>query len=140
MDKCKKEIKPDLKEIRKDHFAACLLTEEEKKQKKREIDEKEVKKAPLRKAYKENCLEVSNIKKYFPIYKGIMRKKVGEVKAIEDITFFLKKGETLGIVGESGCGKTTLARCLMRVYEPESGTILFKGREITHLKDRELKK
>lgn len=138
MDKCKKE-RPELKEIRQDHFAACLLKEEEKKLKEKEIAEKEVRKAPQRTAYEENCLEVSNVKKYFPVYKGIMRKKVGEVKAIEDITFFLKKGETLGIVGESGCGKTTLARCIMRVYEPESGTILFKGREITHLKDRELK-
>ena len=79
-----------------------------------------------------------NVRKYFPIYKGIMRKKVGEVKAIEEISFHIRKGETLGIVGESGCGKTTLARCIMRVYKPEEGEILFDGTDIAGLNDRQL--
>lgn len=69
----------------------------------------------------------------------MMRKKVGEVKAIEEITFHARKGETLGIVGESGCGKTTLARCIMRVYKPEKGEIFFGGTDIAKLSDKELR-
>ena len=87
---------------------------------------------------KDLCLEVRNVKKYFPIYSGMMRKKAGEVKAIEDITFRVHKGETLGIVGESGCGKTTLARCIMRVYEPEEGEIIFGGTDIAKFNDRQM--
>ncbi|MBT9778452.1 dipeptide ABC transporter ATP-binding protein [Clostridium sp. MCC353] len=136
--RCRCEPKPELAEIREGHFAACLLTEEEKREKAETIASKEIKKAPQSRCKDENCLEVSDVKKYFPVYKGLMRKKVGEVKAIEDITFSVKKGETLGIVGESGCGKTTLARCLMRVYEPEGGKILFNGTDVTKLKDKEL--
>lgn len=137
-DRCKCTSKPSLTELSKGHYAACLLTEEEKRHKAAEIAAKEIKKAPQSVCKDENCLEVSDVKKYFPVYKGLMRKKVGEVKAIEDITFSVKKGETLGIVGESGCGKTTLARCLMRVYEPEDGKILFNGTDVAKLKDKEL--
>lgn len=67
-----------------------------------------------------------------------MKRKVGEVKAIEEITFDLHKGETLGIVGESGCGKTTMARCIMRVYKPEEGEIKFSGVDIAQMNDKEL--
>ena len=138
MEKCRQSPKPPLIELSQGHFAACLLTAEEKAVKEREIGAKEIKKAPQGKKGGELCLEVSDVRKYFPVFKGIMRKKVGEVKAIEDITFTVNKGETLGIVGESGCGKTTLARCLMRVYKPEEGKILFNGTDIARLSDREL--
>jgi peptide/nickel transport system ATP-binding protein len=78
-------------------------------------------------------LEVKNLKMYFPVTQGLLRRKVGEVKAVDDVSFNIKKGETIGLVGESGCGKTTVGRCLLRVYEPTSGQIVFEGREITHL-------
>mgnify|MGYP000779446390 CR=1 FL=1 len=68
-----------------------------------------------------------------------MKRKVGEVKAIEDINFTIKRGETLGVVGESGCGKTTLARCIMRMYEPDEGRIIFEGKDVAHASDKELK-
>ncbi len=139
MDKCKEGKKPDLSEIKKNHWAACCLTDEELNSKEEEIRRKPKKAAPVRSISQKNCLEIHNVRKYFPIYKGIMRKKVGEVKAIEEITFHLKKGETLGIVGESGCGKTTLARCIMRVYKPEEGEILFNETDIAFLNDRQLK-
>lgn len=138
MDKCKDREKPKLKELEADHFAACHLTEEEKAAKKAEIDGKEVRKAPKITVGEELCLEVKNVKKYFPIFSGMMRKKVGEVKAIEDINFYARKGETLGIVGESGCGKTTLARCIMRVYKPEDGEIIFNGTDIARFNDRQM--
>ena len=139
MEKCRAANRPELKEVTSNHFVACLLTEEEKREKAREIASRDVRSAPIRRTYKEKCLEVSDVQKRFPICRGLMRRKVGEVSVIEDIAFSVRKGETLGIVGESGCGKTTLARCLMRVYEPEGGTILFQGRDIAHLKERELR-
>ena len=97
-----------------------------------------MKKAPKILVGDELCLNVKNVRKYFPIYSGMMRKKTGEVKAIEDINFYAKKGETLGIVGESGCGKTTLARCIMRVYKPEEGEIIFNGTDIAGFNDRQM--
>ncbi len=72
-------------------------------------------------------LEARGIKKYFPIEKGFIRKVVGVVKAVDDVWFKLYKGETLGLVGESGCGKTTLARCILRAIEPTDGEVFFYG-------------
>ena len=70
-------------------------------------------------------VEVKNLKKYFPIQKGFFKRVVGYVKAVDDVSFFINEGETLGLVGESGCGKTTTARCILRAIEPSSGEILF---------------
>ncbi len=71
-------------------------------------------------------LEVRGLKKYFPIYKGVMRKLVNSVRAVDDVSFFVREGETLGLVGESGCGKTTVSRCILRAFAPTSGEILFR--------------
>jgi peptide/nickel transport system ATP-binding protein len=84
-------------------------------------------------------LEVNNLRMCFPITRGLLRRKVAEVKAVDGVSFKVKKGETLGLVGESGCGKTTLGRCILRLYEPTSGQILFKGRDITHLPERKIR-
>jgi peptide/nickel transport system ATP-binding protein len=73
-------------------------------------------------------LEVNNLKKYFPIQKGLLRRTVGYVKAVDDVSFFVRDGETLGLVGESGCGKTTAGRCIIRLYEPTAGEVKFKSR------------
>jgi peptide/nickel transport system ATP-binding protein len=77
-------------------------------------------------ATKPPLLEVRNLKKYFPIYKGLMRKLVNHVRAVDDVSFFVREGETLGLVGESGCGKTTVSRCILRAFAPSSGEILFR--------------
>lgn len=138
IDRCRECGRPQLQELEPGHFAACHLTEDEKKAKAEEIAGKEIKRAPKITIGKELCLDVRNVKKYFPIYSGLMKKKVGEVRAIEDITFHVRKGETLGIVGESGCGKTTLARCIMRVYRPEDGEIVFNGTNIAGFNDRQM--
>ncbi len=73
----------------------------------------------------EILLEVKNLKKHFPIKGGLMRRVVGEVKAVDGVNFFIKKGETLGLVGESGCGKSTTGRAILRLHEPTDGEIIF---------------
>ncbi|MBN6888301.1 peptide/nickel transport system ATP-binding protein [Cytobacillus horneckiae] len=84
-------------------------------------------------------LKVENLKKYFPITGGIFSKKIGDVKAVDDVSFFVKRGETLGIVGESGCGKSTTGRMLMRLIEPTEGSVIFDGKELTELNDTEMR-
>jgi peptide/nickel transport system ATP-binding protein len=71
-------------------------------------------------------LEVKNLKKYFPVQTGLFRRKIGYVKAVDDVSFKIGHGETLGLVGETGCGKTTLGRCVVRVYKPLAGQILYQ--------------
>ena len=76
-------------------------------------------------------IEVHNLKKYFPVKTGFM--KMNHVKAVDDVSFYIEKGETLGLVGESGCGKTTLGRTILRLHEPTEGKIIYKGEDITHV-------
>ena len=78
----------------------------------------------------ENLLEVKGLKKYFPIQKGLLRRTVGNVKAVDDVNFFVREGETLGLVGESGCGKSTAGRSIIRLYEPTAGQIMFRSRTL----------
>ncbi len=138
-DACKENTDYSLRQVDENHWSSCILNQQQLDEKEEELKNKDYGASPVRGQSSEYCLQVSDVRKYFPVYKGLLRKKVGEVKAIEDITFDLKQGETLGVVGESGCGKTTLARCIMRMYEPDEGKIIFGGRDIAHLKDKELK-
>jgi oligopeptide/dipeptide ABC transporter ATP-binding protein len=87
----------------------------------------------------EHVLEVRNLKKHFPIKTGIFQRTTGYVKAVDGISFTIKRGETMGIVGESGCGKSTAGRNIIRLYEPTDGNIIFKGQDITHLPERQLR-
>ncbi|MBA7666038.1 Oligopeptide transport ATP-binding protein OppF [subsurface metagenome] len=87
----------------------------------------------------DKMVEVKNLKMYFPITRGLLRRKVADVKAIDDISFEIKTHETLGLVGESGCGKTTTGRCILRLYHPTSGTIIFGGKEISDMREGKLK-
>ena len=85
-----------------------------------------------------NTIDLVNLKMFFPVRRGLLRKKVADVKALNDVSFSIKPGETLGLVGESGCGKTTVGRCIMRLYKPTDGTILFEGTDITKESERNL--
>jgi oligopeptide/dipeptide ABC transporter ATP-binding protein len=84
-------------------------------------------------------VEVTDLKMYFPIMRGLFRRKIGDIKAVDEISFQIKKNETLGLVGESGCGKTTAGRCILRLYNPTSGSIFFNGEDISTLPERKLK-
>ncbi len=84
-------------------------------------------------------LEVESLNMHFPIRGGVLRRTVGQVYAVNDVSFELEAGETLGIVGESGCGKTTLGRALVRLYEPTSGSVRFEGKDVGALEGEALK-
>ncbi|MFI1166820.1 ABC transporter ATP-binding protein [Streptomyces sp. NPDC020801] len=81
----------------------------------------------------EILLKVTGLQKHFPIRKGLLQRQVGAVRAVDGIDFEVRKGETLGVVGESGCGKSTMGRLITRLLEPTAGTVEFEGRDITHL-------
>jgi oligopeptide/dipeptide ABC transporter ATP-binding protein len=87
----------------------------------------------------EVLLEVRDLHKHFPIRKGLFSRTVGHVRAVDGVSFDLRRGETLGLVGESGCGKTTTGRCVLRLLEPTSGAVRFEGRSVLGLRARELR-
>ena len=87
-----------------------------------------------------NILEVKNLKKYFPIKSGVFQKVVGNVRAVDDVSFEINKGETFSLVGESGCGKSTLGRTVLRLLDKTSGSVKFKGLDIHSLSKKEMRK
>ena len=88
----------------------------------------------------EILVNVENLKMHFPVTSGvIMQREIGQVKAVDDVSFFVRKGETLGLVGESGCGKTTTGRAVLQLYKPTSGKVQFNGQELTELNANEMR-
>ena len=146
---CASSPAPPLKEVSEGHFAACHV----------DLSAMELKAAEARMASLEvsvtgqmertaaiaeeesrpNILEVNNLQMYFPITSGLFRRKVGVIKAVDGVSFTIRRGETLGLVGESGCGKTTVARAILRMYDPTGGRILFKGTDITKMSRHRLR-
>ena len=84
-------------------------------------------------------LQVKNLKKYFPIRGGLFSREVARVHAVDDVSFSIQRGETLGLVGESGCGKSTTGRCILRLIEPTAGEVTFDGKDVTKLDKRALR-
>lgn len=94
------------------------------------MESKEARKTPI--------LEVTELKKYFPVLRGFLQRTAGHVHAVENVSFSVERGRTLGLVGESGCGKTTVARMILKLLSSDEGKILFEGRDITHLTEKEM--
>ncbi len=89
----------------------------------------------------DKLLEVNNLTKYFPITQGIIfQRKVADVKAVDGLSFFIRKGETLGLVGESGCGKSTTGRTILQLYRPTAGEVFFQGKNLAKMQSEELRK
>ncbi|WP_088833664.1 ABC transporter ATP-binding protein [Paenibacillus tyrfis] len=90
-------------------------------------------------AHDRPLLQVLNLKKHYPIHGGLFRRQVGSIQAVNDFSLTMRRGETVGLVGESGCGKSTTGRAIMRLIEPTAGTILFEGEDITRIKGERLR-
>ncbi len=88
---------------------------------------------------KDVVVEVKELRKYFPVSQGLFHKRAGQVKAVDGVSFSVHKGETLGLVGESGCGKTTVGRCILQLYRPTSGDVFFEGADLCHLPEEQLR-
>jgi len=88
----------------------------------------------------ETMLEINNLTKYFPIYGGVLLRQVAAIHAVDGVSFDIKRGETLGLVGESGCGKTTLSRVALRLIEPTAGAVRYLGRDLFKLSNQEMRK
>jgi len=136
-DGCKEKLS-ELSEVREGHFVRCALTQEELLAKRSQVEGAR-RLAPEKTVSDQVCLEVKDLKMDFPIYKGILKRKIGEVHAVDDVSLCLHRGETLGVVGESGCGKSTLAKCIMRAVKPTAGQILFQGEDMAAMTNRQLK-
>ena len=131
---CEQEILPQLREVEDGHLTACFNEDV------RHIVPVAEEKLTTEVREQETLLEVKELKMYFPILRGaVHKKKIGDVKAVESVSLTLKKGATLGLVGESGCGKTTVAKTILRLYKPTAGSILFDGKDLTGLSRKEMR-
>ncbi|MCL4822889.1 MAG: ATP-binding cassette domain-containing protein, partial [Anaerolineales bacterium] len=90
-------------------------------------------------ANSEVLLRVEDLKMHFPIYRGVFQRQVGAVRAVDEISFEVYRGETLGLVGESGCGKSTVARTVLQLYKPTAGKVHFEDKDLVHLKGEEMR-
>ena len=87
-----------------------------------------------------HLVEVKNLVMYYPVLAGFLRRRVADVKAVDNVSFYIKRGETLGLVGESGCGKTTTGRCILQLSKPTDGQVFFEGTELTKLGNRGIRR
>ena len=140
---CKEGKTPKLQQIdvEKDHFSACHRVIDKKTTPERIFDSN-VRNNYVKGKKSENdeeILKIEELKVYFPVYKGILKKKIADIKAVDGITFNIYKGETFGLVGESGCGKSTVARAILRLNQITDGKIFFKGTDITNLSSAQMR-
>lgn len=138
-ESCETLSRPVPYEVEKGHLAACHLPPEELERKNLKMEQEKGRIRRHGTVQNEVLIELKHVTKTFDVTKGIMKKKIGELKAVDDVSLTIQKGEIVGLVGESGCGKTTLAKCLMKVHEVTSGEILFRGNALEGLKEKDMK-
>lgn len=134
---CLEKGRPCMYEVEAGHLAACRLHQKSLDLIEEELRASVPKRQPRTSIRTNKILEVNNLNKWFEAGNGFLHHK-RKIHVLKGVSFYIREGETLGIVGESGCGKTTLARTLMRLYEPDQGTIVFDGQDITHEKEKKL--
>ncbi len=127
-------------DINDKHTAACFMLNENGVADLSDSDWKKLKDVSENEVSDDICLAVKSLKMHFPIKKGILKKTVGYVRAVDGVDLEIRKGETVGLVGESGCGKTTVGKCIIRLLQPTGGAIEFNGDNIAELSGREFKK
>ncbi len=143
IEKCRKEPWPALARVHGEHHVSCYADTEERRSEPIVLTARAAdveKPAPKSSASSATLLRVQDLRMYFPVTTGLLRRKVGDVKAVDGVSFELKRGETLGLVGESGCGKTTTGRCVLRVYRPTAGQIILQDQDISGLSKSQLRR
>jgi peptide/nickel transport system ATP-binding protein len=136
--RCYHEPWPGLSLVGENHWAACYAQVEREKDTVRVSSGGECATAKGTKLDDCTLLDVKDLKMYFPVMRGLLQHKVADLKAVDGVSFKLRKGETLGLVGESGCGKTTLGRCVLGLYKPTGGCISFAGEDIAKLSEKDI--
>src|SRR5262249_34076990 len=125
------------------HDAACVLYDEKLQGRKRSPAELQTPPPPRPRhtmaTADETLIQLENLKVHFPIRRGVFKKTVGHVKAVDGVSLSIKKGRTLALVGESGCGKTTLGKALLQLIRPTAGKVLFSGSDLTELNRTQLR-
>ncbi len=139
VERCFQEPWPPLTNLHDQHYVSCYVNTEEKTSGTTARFTSIPTGRQVEPQQDNVILDVRDLKMYFPVTRGILRKKVADVKAVDGVTFKIRKGETLGLVGESGCGKTTIGRCVLKLYQPNSGEILFDGENISSLPESKMR-
>ena len=144
VDRCR-EDNPPLARIRSSHLAACWQWETVRDEALRAARVEATARTITREddrpgTLSDTLLEVHDLKKHFPVFRGALRRRVGAVRAVDGISFGIRRGETLGLVGESGCGKSTAGETILQLMEPTGGRVVFMGRDLTTLGDSQLRK
>ncbi|MDH5258006.1 MAG: ATP-binding cassette domain-containing protein, partial [Gammaproteobacteria bacterium] len=137
-DECRNHV-PLLKNYQQEHSVRCFLYEDGAPEKKLNAEIQPLKKREIQVDSNEVLLDVENLKIHFPIHKGLLKRVAGYVYAVDDISLSVNKGRTLALVGESGCGKTTLGKGILQLVKPTSGSVNFSGTELTTLKTQALR-
>ena len=149
IERCRAEPWPGLEQVDDGHYTRCFVNPEEMH---RWHPERHSGRHPRRHSGgkvgmdlrsglhgDDIILDVRNLKVYFPVFRGLLRRKVADVKAVDGVSFHLKRGEVLGLVGESGCGKTTVGRAILRLYKLTEGTIVFEGQDISSISESRIR-